>query len=185
MSRAYELAEEHLTELPRRWQHSLGVWRQARSLRQVVDGDAGVLEAAGLLHDIGYSPRLVQMGFHAVDGARFLRSVGVDERVVSLVAHHSCAALEARERGLVTELAEFSPGEALLSDALIYCDMTSGPSGEVVTPEERVAEIVERYGQDGPVGRFIRVADPLLKDAAQRIVELLGASEAPAALEHP
>ena len=87
-----------------------------------------ILVAAAWLHDIGYAPELVETGFHPLDGARYLRRVGVDEQVVSLVAYHSCAQIEADVRGLGAELAsEFSPADPLLTDALLYCDMTTGP----------------------------------------------------------
>ena len=84
------------------------------------------LVAAAWLHDIGYAPGLVQTGFHPLDGARFLRRAGADGQVVSLVAYHSCARVEADVRGLGVELAaEFTPGGPLLADALLYCDMTT------------------------------------------------------------
>lgn len=37
-------------------------------------------------------------GFHPLDGARYLRLVGVDEVVIGLVAYHSCAPIEAKVR---------------------------------------------------------------------------------------
>jgi len=68
------------------------------------------LVAAAWLHDIGYAPGLVQTGFHPLDGARFLRRAGADGQVVSLVAYHSRARVEADVRGLGTELAaRFTP----------------------------------------------------------------------------
>jgi HD superfamily phosphodiesterase len=66
------------------------------------DGDA--LVAAAFLHDVGYAPSLNWLGFHPVDGARFLRGLG-RERLACLVAHHSGARFEAEERGLVDKLA--------------------------------------------------------------------------------
>ena len=75
-----------------------------------------ILVAAAWLHDIGYAPELVETGFHPLDGARYLRRAGVDGQVVSLVAYHSCAQIEAEVRGLGDELAsEFSPGDPLLT----------------------------------------------------------------------
>lgn len=54
---AYELAESLLCEsLPRRWQHSQGVATCARRLAPLVEGRSEVLEAAAVLHDIGYTP---------------------------------------------------------------------------------------------------------------------------------
>lgn len=65
----------------------------------------------------------------APGSARYLRDAGASAQVVSLVAYHSCAEIEAGVRGLGAELAaEFSPGDPVLSDALLYCDMTTGPT---------------------------------------------------------
>ena len=41
------------------------------------------------------------------EGARHLRSVDYDERVTNLVAHHSCAAVEAELRDVSGALADF------------------------------------------------------------------------------
>ncbi|GAA1070187.1 HDIG domain-containing protein [Kitasatospora nipponensis] len=172
---AYELAESLLsTELPRRWAHSQGVAGRARELSLILGPEAELLESAAVLHDIGYSPRLTSTGFHPLDGARFLRNEQVDERVIRLVAHHSCALLEAEERGLRQELeAEFPLEEPHLVDALIYCDMTTTPDGTSTTTPARVAEMVGRYGPDSIVGRFIRRAEPEIEAAAHRVEERL------------
>ncbi|MGW3042465.1 HD domain-containing protein [Kitasatospora sp. NPDC001159] len=168
---AYDLAESLLsTDLPRRWAHSKGVAGKARTLAGILGPDAELLESAAVLHDVGYSPRIVDTGFHPLDGARFLRAENVDERVVRLVAHHSCALLEAEERGLRRELeAEFPLEEPHLVDALIYCDMTTTPDGTPTTTPDRIAEIVGRYGPDSVVGRFIRRAEPEIDEAARRV----------------
>ncbi|WP_445269029.1 HD domain-containing protein [Streptomyces sp. DSM 41634] len=175
--RAYGLAESLLAEpLPRRWSHSLGVAERARSLRSILGGDAALMEAAAVLHDVGYSPRIASTGFHPLDGARFLRDQeGVDERVVRLVAHHSCALLEAEERGLREELAtEFELERPELVDALVFCDMTTTPDGGHTTSQDRVSEIVGRYGPDTIVGRFIQRAAPEIHAAVQRVEGRLG-----------
>lgn len=60
---AYPLAEPLLAEpLPRRWKHSLGVAQRARNLAAVLGADADLLEAAAVLHDVGYSPELAKTG---------------------------------------------------------------------------------------------------------------------------
>ena len=102
---AQELARSLLAEpLPRRWRHTQGVAGQAERLADIAGPDADLLGAAAWLHDVGYSPDLVDSGQHALDGARYLRSRQVDDRICRLVAHHSCALIEARERGLEAEL---------------------------------------------------------------------------------
>ncbi|MEU2713878.1 HD domain-containing protein [Streptomyces sp. NPDC007205] len=173
---AYSLSESLLSDpLPRRWAHSLGVAKRARSLSPILGDDAELLEAAAVLHDIGYSPAIAVTGFHPLDGARFLRDQeGADERVVRLVAHHSCALLEAEERGLRRDLeSEFELERPDLVDALLFCDMTTTPDGSQTTPTERLDEIVRRYGPDTIVGRFIQRAAPEIHAAADRVGERL------------
>ncbi|GHA41363.1 MULTISPECIES: HD domain-containing protein [Streptomyces] len=173
---AYSLSESLLSDpLPRRWAHSSGVAKRARSLSPILGDDAELLEAAAVLHDIGYSPAIAVTGFHPLDGARFLRDQeGADERVVRLVAHHSCALLEAEERGLRQELeSEFELERPDLVDALLFCDMTTTPDGTQTTPTERLDEIVQRYGPDTIVGRFIQRAAPEIHAAADRVEERL------------
>lgn len=169
---AYSLSESLLSEpLPRRWAHSLGVAKRARSLRPILGGDAELLEAAAVLHDIGYSPAIATTGFHPLDGARFLREQeSADDRVVRLVAHHSCALLEAEERGLRGDLeSEFELERPELVDALLYSDMTTTPDGTPTTPTDRLDEIVQRYGPDTIVGRFIQRAAPEIHAASNRV----------------
>ncbi|MFJ7590273.1 HD domain-containing protein [Streptomyces sp. NPDC097617] len=162
--------------LPRRWAHSQGVATRAAELAQILGSDGSLLLASAVLHDVGYAPRLAVTGFHPLDGARFLRDEhGADGRLVRLVANHSFARLEAEERGLRDCLdAEFPLlDEPLLVDALVYCDMTTTPDGERTTAEERVAEIVGRYGADSLVGRFIRRASPQILAAVERVEAVL------------
>src|SRR6185312_9230875 len=91
--------------LPRRWAHVQGVAGRARSLAPVLGADAELLEAAAWLHDIGYAPGLATTGLHQLDGARHLRDTQhADAMLCRLVAHHSCAIIEAGERGLTDVL---------------------------------------------------------------------------------
>ncbi|MFI7525768.1 HD domain-containing protein [Nocardia salmonicida] len=162
--------------LPRRWPHSQGVARAAESLATIVGNDNDLLWAAAVLHDVGYAPDLALTGFHPLDGARFLRDQhGADEQLTRLVANHSCALLEAEERGLRRELeSEFPlPDNDLLVDALIYADMTTTPDGSPTAPSARIAEIIGRYGPDTLVGKFIQRAQPQIMAAATRIEQAM------------
>ncbi|MGW3332441.1 HD domain-containing protein [Streptomyces rubiginosohelvolus] len=164
--------------LPRRWAHTQGVANRAAEVGQILNQHASLLVAAATLHDIGYAPRLAVTGFHPLDGARFLRDEHrADERLVRLVANHSFALLEAEERGLREELATEFPllDEPLLVDALVYCDMTTTPDGDRTTAQDRVAEIVSRYGDDSVVGRFIRRAAPEIFASVERVEAALAA----------
>ncbi|MGH3358984.1 MAG: HD domain-containing protein [Nocardioidaceae bacterium] len=167
---ARDLARGHLaSSLSRRWLHVRAVADRASTVGARLELEPEVLVSAAWLHDIGYSPQLVDTGFHPLDGARYLRRLGVDERVVCLVAHHSCAQLEADERGLLGTLRrEFSEERSATADALWYCDMTVGPDGGAVTVGDRLSEIRSRYGAEDVVGRFVVRAREELVGAVSR-----------------
>jgi putative nucleotidyltransferase with HDIG domain len=168
---ARDLAEQLLAdELPRRFSHVRGVASQAEHLASVAVDDRSPLVAAAWLHDIGYASGLVDTGFHPIDGARYLRRAEADERVINLVAHHSCAAIEADMRGLEHELRDEFPRDAMLPhDELCYCDQTTSPDGEVVEVGERLAEIRARYPEDHVVRRFVDAAESELTEIVRRI----------------
>jgi hypothetical protein len=161
-------AERLMEPLGDRWLHVQAVARQAGRVAAVLSAEhRELLVAAAFLHDIGYAPALNRLGFHPVDGAQFLRAQG-QERLASLVAHHSGARFEAEERGLVEELAAFPVEDGLVLDALTYADMTTGPAGQSMTLDERIGEIQQRYPPDDPVHRAIVRARPLLGAAVER-----------------
>ncbi|WP_030351126.1 HD domain-containing protein [Streptomyces scopuliridis] len=176
---AYPLAESLLSEaLPRRWAHSLGVAERARTIAPILGADADLMEAAAVLHDIGYAPDVAKTGFHPLDGARYLREAAhADERVVCLVAHHSCSWMEAEARGLRGELETQFPRQAAhLNDALCYCDMNTTPDGTPTNPVDRVNEIAGRYGADSLIGTFIRRAEPEILASTSRVLERLAST---------
>jgi HD domain len=169
---AEHLARALLQEsLPRRWAHVQGVAARARSLMPVLGTDGDLLEAAAWLHDIGYAPGLAATGLHALDGARYLRDAQhANVMLCRLVAHHSCAIIEAGERGLADVLSyEFEPAPQALSSVLTYCDMTTSPDGELVPVERRLAEIYDRYGPGHLVSRSIQRATPMILRAVGQV----------------
>jgi hypothetical protein len=129
--------------------------------------DADHLVAAAHLHDIGYAPELRRTGAHQIDGALFVRSFG-HERLAGLVAHHSAATFELKLRGLDEQLADFPSERSDVSAALIYCDLTTGPTGSPMTLPDRIAEVVGRYGPDSLVALALRLATPDLVEAVDR-----------------
>ena len=179
VDQASRLAESLLAEsLLRRWHHVRSVGRRARRVARTLELPDDLV-AAAWLHDIGYAPELVATGFHPLDGARYLRRIGADDRVARLVAHHSCAGYEARVRGLEQDLlAEFVPEESLTYDALVFCDMTVGPDGEEISFEDRVREVYQRYGE-GDIAQALNMAEPCLKAAVDRVAQAMNASDCP------
>ena len=172
--------------LPRRWAHTQQVAAAARTLAPVLGRDADLVTAAAWLHDIGYAPALGGTGFHPLDGARHLRDTEHAAGILCrLVAHHSCAQIEAEERGIGADLVrEFHPAPPALADAVIYCDMTTGPDGQRLPVEQRLAEILARYGPSDLVSRSITRSAPLLTAAVTRVTQQLDPA-APAPGRHP
>jgi hypothetical protein len=169
VSWAARKAENWLSPLESRWAHTQGVAARARALAlTVAENDRDVLVAAAYVHDIGYAPKLADRGFHPLDGARWLRAEG-QERLASLVAHHSGARFEAAVRGLADELDAFPEERSRTADALSYCDLTTDPDGWPVTSAARLANIDARYGADSEVARGKQAA---ARELAQLIVRV-------------
>jgi putative nucleotidyltransferase with HDIG domain len=167
---ARSLARELLEEaLPQRWRHVQAVARRAEALSEHIEMDRRSLVCAAWLHDIGYSPRITDTGFHPLDGARYLRSAGWPAEIYNLVAHHSCARAEAERRGVAAQLcAEFADHHSAERDALWAADATTGPAGQEFSLDERVKEVVHRYGPDHLVAECMLAIQPELEAAISR-----------------
>lgn len=114
-------------------------------------------------------PVLIDTGFHPIDGARHLHSLDLDERVVNLVAHHSCAGVEAELRGLSAVLAQFPGDTSLPHDERCFCDQTTSPDGAVVDVRDRLAEIRERYEDGHVVRQFVDLAEDELVGIVRQV----------------
>lgn len=171
---AAQEAGRMLKPLGNRWVHTVAVVERARAVEAAnSDVDGEVLVAAAYLHDVGYATKLVRTGHHAIDGALYLRELGL-ERLAQLVAHHSSSAAEAETRGLTVELQAFPCEASPTADALTYCDLLTGPLGERVTLAERMTDVERRYGASHPVTLALRMAHPRLAAAVARIEQRLG-----------
>lgn len=170
MDDARQLARSRLADpLPRRWHHVQAVAATAEQLAAVLDCDRRLLVSAAWLHDLGYATTVARSGFHPLDGARFLREAGWPEEVCGLVAYHTCARVEAGQRGLGAQLAaEFIDVPGAERDALWTADATTGPDGQRFTLDERVSEVVERYGPRHLVSRCMLTITPHLAGAVAR-----------------
>jgi len=152
----------------RRWLHVQAVGAKAELLAPAFAEDGPLLAASAWLHDIGYAPQLQETGFHPIDGARELDRKGVEPRLSRLVANHSGACVEARLRGLVSEMAVYPDDASAVRDALWTCDMTTSPVGEPVDFEDRLSEIKARYGVEHTVPRAIDEAGSEIRAAIRR-----------------
>jgi hypothetical protein len=168
------LAVVLLASMPLRMRHTRGVVQQARSARGLVTAeDFDVLEAAAWLHDIGYAPSVRDSGFHPLDGARYLKQHGWPSRVCGLVAYHSAAHLVAEAQDLAAELSEFEREHDLVADILTYADQTTGPNGETMTIDHRIADMLRRHGP-GSVNALVHpIRGPYLRSVVDGVEEAL------------
>ena len=169
---ARQLARDVLRGSDGRWQHTQGVARRAAEASCAVpEADRPTLVAAAWLHDIGYAAPLQRSGFHPLDGARYLQEHAWPEAVAGLVAHHSAARFVAAVRGLAADLEAF-PADRYASgpvaDALTYADQTTGPTGERMDVEDRLAGMLRRHGPDSPNARVHDQRAPVIRAAVDR-----------------
>lgn len=171
---ASRVARTELHGLGRRLDHVSAVAQLAGTVSATLSGaERDLLASAAWLHDIGYGLRIRVTGFHPLDGGRWLAARG-EVRLAGLVANHTGAAHEARLRGLEAELASFPAEASAVADLLTWCDLCTGPEGQRMTPERRISEIVERYGQEHVVSRSVLSAHDDLLAACDRVDSLLG-----------
>jgi HD superfamily phosphodiesterase len=166
MSRARELLEPD----PNRWAHVQAVVAKADGLGAVVASpeERHLLVVAAWWHDLGYADDVLDTGCHQLDVATYLAEEEFPDRLVALLAHHSGAAYEAEERGLLAELNAFPREESPLADALWTADMTTGPRGENLAYPDRLADILDRHDPDSVVGRAALRAEPAVRAAIDR-----------------
>ncbi|WP_100482976.1 HD domain-containing protein [Mycobacteroides abscessus] len=168
--RARAVAQMHMRTTPVRWARVRVVAAAAmRVARQLDPVSRTCLLAAAWLHEVGHVESLRVTGFARLDGARFVRTCGFESTVASLVAYHSGAAHEARERGLLAELATVRRPPQKLLDALTYCDMTIGRLGSSTSAGDRLEEILRRYPPDDPMHRATLSASAELLESVTRV----------------
>jgi putative nucleotidyltransferase with HDIG domain len=177
---ASELVARVLEENPERLHHSAAVAARSRELAITVAlSEVDTLVAAAWLHDIGYSSRTRETGFHPLDGAQYLRRGGWPEGVCALVAHHSGSRFVARVLGLDDRLREFEFVEDPLSDALTVADNTAGPHGTIMALDERLREKRRRHAPDSPNARANPERDDYIRAAARRVARRLAILDRP------
>ncbi|MEV6101034.1 HD domain-containing protein [Nocardia sp. NPDC051981] len=158
--------------------HTIAVGRKVASIAGAIPGhlrDETV--TAACLHDVGYGYPV--LGFHPIDGAQLLAARGYSRIACHLVAFHSASRIEAEVRGISPDV--FDPfvleeisGIDVASDFVWWADMSTGPTGDPVTIDQRLADIRVRYPDGSIVRTAIDRAEPLLRAAVQRVSALLG-----------
>jgi len=73
----------------------------------------------------------------------YLREQGWSDR---LVAHHSGARFLAAAHGLAAEVDSFIDERSPVTDAWVYADQTTGPTGQPMPIDQRIANMLARHG---------------------------------------
>jgi putative nucleotidyltransferase with HDIG domain len=171
---AADLTQHILDSDPDRLAHSKAVARRAEFLTLTVEPEcAALLVAAAWLHDIGYAPRLRDTGFHPIDGARHLQTIGWPPAICNLVAHHSGARFVASILHLDRQLEAYPFSQDAVSDALTVADQTIGPKGQAMTLDERMSDMLKRHGPDSPNALAHPQREPYIRAAAMRVAARL------------
>lgn len=161
-----------------RFQHILGVVRCMENLRprlNVPDDWKPDLLKACYLHDIGYSPQLNQYNFHPLDGAIFAREQGFSKPVVAAVLFHSCAyeTVKVTRPDLLPiyeeKNADLDEQDRTFIDLVTYCDLHTSPTGQRITLEKRVQDVVDRYGEHHPVSRMMLANQKKYEETIERV----------------
>ena len=145
--------------------------RRHRAATAVPAADRPVLVASAWLHDIGYAQLLRRSGFHSLDGAWYLQDHHWPAPLPGLVAHHSAARFVAAVRGLADRMHTFPASRYAygpVADALTYADQTTGPTGEHMDVEDRLAGMLRRHGPDSPNARVHHLRAPVIRAAVHR-----------------
>jgi len=173
VEQAQEIARDLVASIEPRWSHLQAVGRLAEELA-ARKGIPEHVVAAAWLHDIGYGERINARGFHPLDGAVYLRSVGAPADVVALVAWHTGARYEAAQRGLLRDLEQMPhpAGEDL--DAVTMVDLAISPTGEPMLDVDRIGEILTRYEEDDAVYQAVKASTPHLLRSSSRAKGRLG-----------
>lgn len=152
--------------------HSLGVGRQAELFTTNYPADQrNRIVTAAYLHDIGYSRRCRRTGWHPYDGARWLAAQGYDTVICHLVMWHTAAWYEGRLRGLYdTAVTQFGlPDPTSLDTAVLAAsDLLTGPAGQTLTVDERLADIARRYPPTSVVAQAMTQAETELRVLVDR-----------------
>ena len=171
--------ERCLSVNPARVAHVLEIAKRVRrsaSKLGLSPADTDLAECAALLHDIGYWEPIAQSGFHPIDGARFLTAHG-EPQLARFVVGHSCSPEEAAVAGI----SGVEQDSSLIAKLITYWDVQVKQGGEVVSYEERLADILARYGEDSAVGRANLLARPRIERLMAEMNELLNDGDSRAA----
>ncbi len=121
------------------------------------------LITAALFHDVGYSEKLHQTGFHPLDGAAYLAYAGANDEVIEAVLWHSSTSRDIQFLPEINNIYQnFTPPPEsnLTLKGVSYCDFRTSPIGQSFTFGQRIAEFQKRFGPDSDAKAIAKITLP-------------------------
>ncbi|MDR3423664.1 MAG: HD domain-containing protein [Alphaproteobacteria bacterium] len=145
-----------------RYTHIAGVVGLAENIEKNYGKFDGKLIRAAIYHDIGYAEPYRVTNFHSVDGALAARKHGIGEDIAEAVLYHTGSWIDMRLLRL--DLKDYYDAECRmmktpLNRAVSFCDLHTGPLGQRFSLDERLADIVNRYGPKSNILEAFKVYD--------------------------
>lgn len=167
-------------KVPRYW-HSLGVAKLVEELLIRSGKFSEDCVNAAILHDIGYADKANKVGFHPVDGYRFLKERGWSDAVCQLTLYHSLAHSDYMYNHKNKKLSDYvgvsiSDGVKYYLDILSYADWHTDGQGNLVSVDYRYADILSRHGEESKVWSFMQSIRPEIDKICDRVEKELGAT---------
>lgn len=142
-----------------------------------LNGDkADRLITATLFHDVGYSEKLKQTGFHPLDGAAFLAHAGAQEEVIEAVLWHSSTEQDIKALPEVENIYKNFPPPSKNNQTLkgvSYCDFRTSPVGESFSFGQRIAEFRNRFGDNGYTRKATKWTLPVVRETQAAYIKTI------------
>lgn len=127
---------------------------------------ADKIVTAALFHDIGYSEKLKNTGFHPLDGAAYLAHCNAPEDIIEAVLWHSSTPIEIEVLPDIKEIYDRFPEpelDGIIHDAVRYCDFRTSPVGESYSFGMRILELENRFGNESVPPSIARATLPVAR----------------------
>lgn len=159
---ARRLAHKLLKNNPKRLQHTLGVVDLSIKtlFREGYKVDSDIYKnvvCSAYLHDIGYSEEINHTKFHPYDGYMYLKKLGISDNISLPVLYHTGSELLVHmfPSKFHSEVVEFFKKESIITieqmkyiSLLDSSDIRINSEGVEVSVEDRLQDIVNRYGEN-------------------------------------
>ncbi|MDQ0418843.1 hypothetical protein J2Z48_003048 [Croceifilum oryzae] len=172
---------KYLSPEQNRYHHVLGVVERMRELLEKINIPSEwkpQLVQTAYMHDVGYNEQLNQHNFHPLDGALFAEEIGIPKPIIAGILFHSDAYTSVKHtRPDLIEIYDkkynlLDEIDHTFIDLITYCDIHTSPVGAKITLEERVLDVIKRYGEGHEVSNMMLLSQPYYQEVERRVEKL-------------